>query len=830
MHFCCCCQAESIPDVDIERLEKHLEACGKGLNSNSELASQALDILKTLAEDPRKWKASEQHGCWGTTGVLQALLTRLKNTVDSNDQQQQSRRAKLVVVLSLVSRDVNSSKSMRDAVPHLLKFLISVPNQQEQQEAAVTAINNIVAAAATTDQNSVTQLQQQLQDKDTELRTLQQELQETQEQLQRALADCSTPQSAAAAETEQTDTQQLQQLRQEHALAAERHSLVLQQLRQAQGQCRALQQQLQQQEEMIAQNEQLQQQHAQLTSELTFSRAALAAAEELWQKTEAECSELRQNLQELLNLQELQNMQLKEQAGAQLDNASLRQQLQQLQQEVCQAKTDCSSLQQQLHQLNTENKELSCQLQHAQQRCTALEQQQEQNTTQYELLQQQHAQLTDSHAALLLDAEYNRAAEAASKELWQKTEAECSELRQKLQELLDLQELQKMQLKEQAEALDTPLGRVHADWQQQPGAVQQQQQQQQQQHVAAARCQQCEELQQQQLAQQRSQQKWSRVGDARLLQLLSHDNGEIAEAAVTELARRVSGGAINLGTVSRDSTSNLLQLMAKGSATAQQHAVSVLRHSIDTRDAATADRILTAGGLTQLKRLLGANRAEVQENAAAAIARLAECSVRVRVPELVPPLAALLSNDSEGVQRCAAAALNNIALNSACIPSIRTSGGIKQLVQLLRSPNQKVNNAALVALRSVVYCDASSKTAVRLANGLAPVVDLLKSSDVGVQINAAKAVCALVAGGTPGTGSSANGEDFVVLEAPAALQLLEQSSDLFARHAAVEARKVLGGFSAAGSAAAAAKARSSQPDTWQMGDQFSAVEKQLPRV
>jgi septal ring factor EnvC (AmiA/AmiB activator) len=544
--------------------------------------------------------------------------------------------------------------------------------------------------------------------------------------------------------------------------------------------------------------------------------AALAAEPSLLARSLQGLQDERDLLQRQYEDTTAENVRLRQQyEEAAAENARLLQQLQQAAGQ--QASENRTRLEQQLQQAMEENCSLQAQLkqqqEHTEERCAMLQKQLERTAAESAAAAASHLQqlqqLQQQRAAGQQGQDAAAAAEAAAalEELWRKTEAECSSLLQQLH----LSEAQIEQTTEQAAARDAELASLNAELQETQDQLQ----------AATARCQKLQLQLEQRQVQQNHQQAWERVGDARLLQLLLDD--KTAAAAASELARRVSACAIDLVTVRRGATKALLQLLASESASVQQHAVFVLHHSIDDQDTAAAHDLIKAGGLQKLVQLMHkSSSAAVQEHAAAAVARLAACSTLARTPNIVPSLVQLLAGSHEGVQRSATAALTNLALQPECISAFSAAGGFGHLVKLLDSKSQKVQNAALVALRNIAYPDAGSKAAVRNAGGLPLVVQLLSSSDVGVQINAAQALCALVVGSRPAAASPANKELFVDLRAPVALQQMKGSTDAYAQHAAAAALKELGLFTAGG-ASPGGHIDASRPDDQGVG-------ARLPRV
>jgi hypothetical protein len=741
--------------------------CAQYLNTDSiEDACIVAEKLGIAARSSHIWEVSTaaEQNLWTASGVLSALVQRL--ALANEDLQLQHA---LVQVLSLAARDAGNSRAIYAAggVQHLLALLDST--HVHAQQAAASTLNCVFAAVA----GSFPELQQRLEAAESAQAALQQELMSVRQQLEQPPEECSS--CVAAAAMHASLQQQLQQLQTQLARSEEECSslqrLLHAEQKQAEEGVAALLLKLRQQQEQGAQHASLQQQ----------CRDAAEHAEQQGQQLQ----ELQQQLQE-------QRVLSKE------TQSHLRQQLQAVQEELLREHEAHSCLHKDLRE--TQDGFLALQLQ------------EQQVASQHELLQQQHEQLEAENAQLLQQLQGQAAAGQSSRlhdnaalsstapavtvdtfeQLWKEAEADRMKLL-----------AQNKQLVEQATFLRAQLDML-------------QRQQRQQQEDALA---------DQQQHTNPDLQAWARVGDARLLQLLCASKPAESAAVLQELARRVSARTIALAAVRSKAVNSLLPLLAHRSPAVQQCAVFVLHHSIDSTDEAAAQRLCDAGCVKQLVKLLDPSCcAELQEHAAATLARLAACSEQVRHQKLVPPLLKLLRGSSQAVHRCAAAALANVAQDSACNTAICEQDGIQQLVALLNSSSQKVQNAALVALRNLAHYSARSRTAVRLAGGLEFVVKLLSSSDEGVQTNAANAVCALAGGDSPA--SIANRDEFNARKAGDALQQLQQSSDPEAQDAAENALECLGSCSASGAAAARAWVRSA--DARRIRDQDCTAG--LPRV
>ncbi|KAJ3123421.1 Vacuolar protein 8 [Nowakowskiella sp. JEL0407] len=143
--------------------------------------------------------------------------------------------------------------------------------------------------------------------------------------------------------------------------------------------------------------------------------------------------------------------------------------------------------------------------------------------------------------------------------------------------------------------------------------------------------------------------------------------------------------------------------------------------------------------LENLSTLSFANTQKLQRSAALAFAEITERDSRPVSAEVIKPIAYLLKSRDVQVQRCAAAALGNLASNSENKQLIIQQGCLDSLSSLMLSSNVEVQTNSVGCITNLATLDAN-KPAIINSKILHSLLKLLKSNDIRVQRNASGAV------------------------------------------------------------------------------------------
>eukprot|EP00964_Phaeocystis_antarctica_P134605 scaffold98864_cov59-Phaeocystis_antarctica.AAC.6 len=142
--------------------------------------------------------------------------------------------------------------------------------------------------------------------------------------------------------------------------------------------------------------------------------------------------------------------------------------------------------------------------------------------------------------------------------------------------------------------------------------------------------------------------------------------------------------------------------------------------------------IVRAGAVEPLVAMLRGGSAGAQEQAAAALSRLADNTdygVAIAQAGATEPLVALLKSGSKGVQEAAAAALCHLteSLTDADMQvAIVRAGAIKPLVALVRGRSAKAQEAAAFVLAGLALHNADNQAAIALAGAVEPLVTMIR--------------------------------------------------------------------------------------------------------
>ncbi|KAM5338232.1 armadillo repeat-containing protein 3-like isoform 1-T2 [Glossophaga mutica] len=130
---------------------------------------------------------------------------------------------------------------------------------------------------------------------------------------------------------------------------------------------------------------------------------------------------------------------------------------------------------------------------------------------------------------------------------------------------------------------------------------------------------------------------------------------------------------------------------------------------------------------------------DIQKNAAKAITKAAYDPQNRKLfheQEVEKCLVALLGSESDGTKIAASQAVSAMCENSGS-KDFFNHQGIPQLVQLLKSDNEEVKEAAALALANLTTCNLSNANAAAEADGIGPLINLLSSKRDGAIANAA---------------------------------------------------------------------------------------------
>lgn len=130
---------------------------------------------------------------------------------------------------------------------------------------------------------------------------------------------------------------------------------------------------------------------------------------------------------------------------------------------------------------------------------------------------------------------------------------------------------------------------------------------------------------------------------------------------------------------------------------------------------------------------------DIQKNAAKAIAKAAYDPENRKVfheQEVEKCLVTLLGSDSDGTKIAASQAISAMCENLSCKEFFNTQG-IPQIVQLLRSDNEEVREAAALALANLTTSSPANANAAAEADAIDPLINILSSKRDGAIANAA---------------------------------------------------------------------------------------------
>ncbi|NP_001258493.1 armadillo repeat-containing protein 3 isoform 3 [Mus musculus] len=130
---------------------------------------------------------------------------------------------------------------------------------------------------------------------------------------------------------------------------------------------------------------------------------------------------------------------------------------------------------------------------------------------------------------------------------------------------------------------------------------------------------------------------------------------------------------------------------------------------------------------------------DIQKNAAKAIAKAAYDPENRKVfheQEVEKCLVTLLGSDSDGTKIAASQAISALCENLSCKEFFNTQG-IPQIVQLLRSDNEEVREAAALALANLTTSSPANANAAAEADAIDPLINILSSKRDGAIANAA---------------------------------------------------------------------------------------------
>ncbi|MEJ1284376.1 armadillo repeat containing 3 [Cricetulus griseus] len=130
---------------------------------------------------------------------------------------------------------------------------------------------------------------------------------------------------------------------------------------------------------------------------------------------------------------------------------------------------------------------------------------------------------------------------------------------------------------------------------------------------------------------------------------------------------------------------------------------------------------------------------DIQKNSAKAITKAAYDAENRKIfheQEVEKCLVALLGSDSDGTKIAASQAISAMSENSSSKDFFNTQG-IPQIVQLLRSDNEEVREAAALALANLTTSSSANANAAAEADAIDPLINILSSKRDGAIANAA---------------------------------------------------------------------------------------------
>nr|XP_027784448.1 armadillo repeat-containing protein 3 isoform X1 [Marmota flaviventris] len=167
-------------------------------------------------------------------------------------------------------------------------------------------------------------------------------------------------------------------------------------------------------------------------------------------------------------------------------------------------------------------------------------------------------------------------------------------------------------------------------------------------------------------------------------------------------------------------------------------ALSVIANCLE--DMETMTLIQQTGGLKKLLAFAeNSTIPDIQKNAAKAITKAAYDAENRKLfheLEVEKCLVTLLGSESDGTKIAASQAISAMSENSSSKDFFNTQG-IPQLVQLLKSDNEEVREAAALALANLTTCNPVNANAAAEADGIDPLISILSSKRDGAIANAA---------------------------------------------------------------------------------------------
>nr|XP_012305546.1 armadillo repeat-containing protein 3 isoform X1 [Aotus nancymaae] len=167
-------------------------------------------------------------------------------------------------------------------------------------------------------------------------------------------------------------------------------------------------------------------------------------------------------------------------------------------------------------------------------------------------------------------------------------------------------------------------------------------------------------------------------------------------------------------------------------------ALAVIANCLEDMD--TIVQIQQTGGLKKLLSFAeNSTIPDIQKNAAKAITKAAydpENRKLFHEQEVEKCLVALLGSENDGTKIAASQAISAMCENSGS-KNFFNNQGIPQLIQLLKSDNEEVREAAGLALANLTTCNPANAHAAAEADGIDPLINVLSSKRDGAIANAA---------------------------------------------------------------------------------------------
>ncbi|XP_054291510.1 armadillo repeat-containing protein 3 isoform X3 [Pongo pygmaeus] len=167
-------------------------------------------------------------------------------------------------------------------------------------------------------------------------------------------------------------------------------------------------------------------------------------------------------------------------------------------------------------------------------------------------------------------------------------------------------------------------------------------------------------------------------------------------------------------------------------------ALAVIANCLEDMD--TVVQIQQTGGLKKLLSFAeNSTIPDIQKNAAKAITKAAydpENRKLFHEQEVEKCLVALLGSENDGTKIAASQAISAMCENSGS-KDFFNNQGIPQLIQLLKSDNEEVREAAALALANLTTCNPANANAAAEADGIDPLINVLSSKRDGAIANAA---------------------------------------------------------------------------------------------